>query len=634
MNGPSTRMIRLTLALTLSVTGGAVCAEDLRDLYFGEALYHAKQGYYFDALERLDAELGQHYGLDEPELDTLYYHIGQAEFFVGDFELNYRMHHRAGRAISAVLEGDVDQEVRNEAAFRLARIHFQKGQMRDALAALDRIEGRVPPPIRDDVQFLRANVYLAIGRPSDATEILRQLQGAQGLKGFSTYNLGIALLHDGQDSNGLQQLDKAGQVDAKDPATRAIRDKANLTLGTMLLENGDFEDARNSLQRVRLEGPFANQALLGSGWADVSSTNFERAVVPWSVLAEREPTDAAVQEALLALPYAYSQLEVHGRAAILYGRALDTFGGELGKLEASISSIRSGKFLEALVREEIHQDKDWVVRLRALPEAPETFYLLELLASHDFQTALQNYLDLEELRKKLTTWQSSFEAFDDIIAARRDYYEPLLPGVDHEFRELDSRIRLRLRQYELLAQRLQDLLIMPRPEFLATTEERQMNLQLESLSERLNSGSDPVADNASDAELAERIARLQGVLTFILRTEYDERLSQFDRHLRELQSSVDLLNAQYQAYVRVRQAAVHSYSGYEGTIGMLRTRVRETKAKVEQLMLRQGHMLERVAVHELEIRQKRLERYHDQARYALADSYDRAARANALGGAP
>lgn len=623
-------MFGLTLSLLLSGTGAS--GNELRDLYFGEALYYAKQGYYFDALERLDAELDQHYGLDEPGLDTLYYHIGQAEFFVGDFELNYRMHHRAGRAISAVLEGDVDQEVRNEAAFRLARIHFQKGQMRDALDALDRIEGRIPSDLRDEVQFLRANVYLAIGRPSDATEILRQLQGAQGLKGFSTYNLGVALLHDGRDEDGLQQLDRAGQVDAKDPATRAIRDKANLTLGTMLLEDGDFQRARDSLQRVRLEGPFANQALLGSGWADVSSSDFERAVVPWSILAQRETTDAAVQEALLALPYAYSQLGVHGRAAILYGQALDTFGGELDKLDTSIESIREGKFLEALVREEIHQDKDWVVRLRALPETPETFYLIELLASHDFQTVLQNYLDLEELRKKLSTWQASFDAFDDIIAARREYYEPLLPGVDHEFRQLDSRIRLRLRQYELLAQRLKDLLTMPRPEFLATTEERQMGMQLTALSEQLGPIGTDAADSADDADLRARIARLQGVLKFVLRTEYDERLNRFDRHLRELQSSVDLLNAQYEAYVRVRQAAVHSYSGYEKPIGRLRTRVSEAEVRIERLMARQGHMLERVAIRELELRQKRLARYHDQARYALADSYDRASRSQSQEG--
>ena len=61
--------------------------EELKDLYFGEALYQAFQGDWFDAIVRLDTELSQHHGLDEPELDTLYYHVNHAEFAVGDFEL-------------------------------------------------------------------------------------------------------------------------------------------------------------------------------------------------------------------------------------------------------------------------------------------------------------------------------------------------------------------------------------------------------------------------------------------------------------------------------------------------------------------------------------------------------------------
>ncbi len=95
------------------------------DLYFGEARFLALQGLNFEALERLDIELGQHYVLDEPELDRLYPFVNQAEFSVCDLELRYRMHHRAGRAIQAVLEADVADPVRNEAAYRLARIHFQ-----------------------------------------------------------------------------------------------------------------------------------------------------------------------------------------------------------------------------------------------------------------------------------------------------------------------------------------------------------------------------------------------------------------------------------------------------------------------------------------------------------------------------
>ena len=143
------QLIGLGLALGLAAhpaTGG-----DLRDLFFGEALYHAYQGQYFDALQRLDTELAQYRVLDEPALDSLHYHINDAEFSVGDFELNYRMHQRAGRAIKAVLEGAVDEAVRNEAAFRLARIHFQKGQLDDALQALARIKGTVPEEIKGDL---------------------------------------------------------------------------------------------------------------------------------------------------------------------------------------------------------------------------------------------------------------------------------------------------------------------------------------------------------------------------------------------------------------------------------------------------------------------------------------------------
>src|SRR5512146_1284644 len=162
------RLIGLGLALGLAAC--PAMGDDLRDLHFGEAIYHANQGRYFDALQRLDTELALYRGLDQPELDTLHYHIHNAEFSVGDFELNYRMHHRAGRAIKAVLEGAVDDAVRNEAAFRLARIHFQKGQLDDALHALERIKGTVPEEIKDDIEFLRANIYMATGRPSEAVK--------------------------------------------------------------------------------------------------------------------------------------------------------------------------------------------------------------------------------------------------------------------------------------------------------------------------------------------------------------------------------------------------------------------------------------------------------------------------------
>ena len=200
--------------------------------------------------------------------------------------------------------------------------------------------------------------------------------------------------------------------------------------------------------------------------------DFDRALVPWSILAKREVTDPAVQEAMLAVPYAYGKLKAYGRAAQLYGRALAAFGKEIDKLDASIKSIREGNFLKALTREELKQDADWVVKLRNLPKAPETYYLLNLMASNDFQESLKNYLDLEELRRKLAVWDGDLDAFEELIAQRRAYYQPLLPEIDRKFRRLDSQMRLRLEQRKLIEKRLHAMLTAPRPDYLATARER------------------------------------------------------------------------------------------------------------------------------------------------------------------
>jgi len=616
------------LLLTTLAASPAI-SEEHEDLYYGEALYFAYQGQYFEALERLDTEVKQHDDVDEPELDSLFAYMDDAEFSLGDFELRYRMHHRAGRAIKAVLEGAVDEVVRNDAAYRLARIHFQKQQMEDALLALDRIQGEIPRSIRDDIEFLRANVYLAQGKQLESAEVLKRLQDSDDYGGFASYNLGIAYLQNGQRTAALEQLDRAGQINTDDASELAIRDKANLVLGSILLEDGEFERALPPLDRVRLDGPFSNQALLKAGWASMSVNDIERAVVPWSILAEREVTDSATQEALLALPYAYSKLNIHGRAAIHYGRALDSFGVEIKKLGTSIESIRDGKFLEALIREEIRQNKDWVIRLRSLPEAPETYYLMELLASHDFQTGLQNYLDLADLRRKLLTWRRDFDAYDEMVNIRADHYAPLLPDVDEEFRKLDSRMRLRVEQHKMLVKRRDDLLTTPRPEFLATPEELQILARIEAVEARL------AADGAISEQSALRLQRLKGVMGYTLQTEYHARLTEFDRNVRSLDQAMVMVQAEYDEYVRNRKAATHSYEGYDKPMQRLRAEVDVSVDKIDQLMARQGHLLEGLAIDELVTRREHLEDYGDKARFALADSYDRATQAQAkLGEAP
>ena len=91
-------MLRKTILHKLTITllflcaplyTGLVLAENtideapvLSDIFYGESLFYAFQDKHFDAISKLDAELGQFYNLDNPSLDPFIQQVGHAEFSV------------------------------------------------------------------------------------------------------------------------------------------------------------------------------------------------------------------------------------------------------------------------------------------------------------------------------------------------------------------------------------------------------------------------------------------------------------------------------------------------------------------------------------------------------------------------
>ncbi|MGB5277854.1 MAG: tetratricopeptide repeat protein [Gammaproteobacteria bacterium] len=620
----SLRIVLAACLLSPLVAHGSVKPhQELRDIFYGEILYHAYQEDYFEAISHLDVELGQHRGLDEPKLDSFHWHRGQAEFAVGDLELYYRMHLRAGRAIETVLASNVAESERNEAAFRLARLYYRKQEYVNALHAIELIKGEVPKNILSDEAFLRAQIYVSVGKFDEAIELLKSLNSVvnNAYGGYVEYNLAMAYLQTGQTERAIATLDDLGKVTTDDKAVLALKDKGNLKLANYYLDEGDADKAGYYFSRIRLDGPFSNKALLGAGWVEVARKKFDRALVPWSLLHDREHTNISVQEAMMAVPYAYSKLDVHGKAAIMYGKAMDVFANEIDSLDASIKSIREGKFLAALVSKQGEKDKHWVVNLRDLPDSPETRYIMDLMAAHDFQESLKNYKDLADLRQHLATWLHNLTVYEDIIELRRRYYEPMLPDIEKQFKKLDSRMRLRIEQRDRLSERIKSLLILRRPEYLATADERALMDRLTRMKVDLEANPDFATE-----DILYRMKRLSGVLDWRIKSEFDQRLTKAYKNLTDLDGVIDDLNKQYRAFVRTRQAATQSYEGYTIPIQQLRTHLLETQVKLKRIMARQGRVLEQMAINELDKRRKRLEEYQIKARFALAESYDRATK--------
>ncbi|MCW9048685.1 MAG: tetratricopeptide repeat protein [Gammaproteobacteria bacterium] len=621
-------MLRILKFIAVSLFAFNATAENtidkapvLKDIFYGESLFYAFQDKHFDAISKLDAELGQYYALDNPSLDPFNQHINHAEFSVGSFELAYRMHQRAGRAIKSIMESNLNQEIRNEAAYRLAQIFYRKNQPGNALDILEKIQGEMADELRVDEIHLRAQVYISTGKFAEAIELLKTIENEDKYKGYILYNLGIAYIQNGDEKKAIEALGRLGVLSSDDRGILALKDKANLTLASRMLEKGSPELAKKYFSLVRLNGPFADRALLGMGWVNVSLGQFKKALVPWGILQEREITNESVQESLLAVPYAYGQLNYFGQAALSYGKAMDNFGGEIDRLQTSIKSVREGKFLSAVLDKQAERDKNWLHNLRDLQETPETRYILSLMASNDFQQSLQNYKDLAELRVRLSYWLSSLDVYVEMIEIRRRYYTPLLPVVEKQFKKLDARIRLRLSQRDRLDQRLKSLVIARRPEYLATAEERGIQDKLGKIELYLSANPQHYTD-----EVRARISRLKGVLHWNINKAYHERLTNAYKQMQTLDVYINKLNETYKSFVRTRQAATQSYEGYDIQIRQLKTKIQAIQLKVNGVMARQGRLIETLAVNELERRRNLLEEYQIKARFALAESYDRATK--------
>ena len=273
---------------------------------------------------------------------------------------------------------------------------------------------------------------MARSKYAEATKVLDTLAKGPRRSSYVRYNLGVALIRSGDMARGSALLDEVGKMPATTAEYRSLRDKANVALGFASLQEGRGAPARAYLERVRLNGMFSNKALLGFGWAAAAQGQMKSALVPWSELATRDPSDAAVLEAKLAVPYALADLGANAQALELYQDAIGVFDRESANLDQSVAAIRSGKLLDGLIASNPGDEMGWFWNISELPdvqEVPLSAHLAQLMATHEFQEAFKNYRDLLFLTRNLQQWQESLGVLRDMLANRREAFAERLPQV-------------------------------------------------------------------------------------------------------------------------------------------------------------------------------------------------------------
>jgi predicted negative regulator of RcsB-dependent stress response/chorismate mutase len=586
-------------------------------LLLGEIQFNAQQGKHLDALTRIDHFNGASENRLNHAIEKLQSGSSLPVMRVDEIELAYRMSQRAGNAVRAVLGDDIDQAGRNRAAFDLAQIYYDKQQYDYAIYALQLIRGELFYPFKQDVEFLQAQVAARQGKFEQAEKLLNTLKSDQRYSAYATFNLGHILLEQGRAEEGYAQLAEVGNFKTQDRILLALKDKANLVLGYHALEQGDAARAKQLLGTVRLNGAFSNKALLGSGWASMTLQDYRAALTPWSELVTRQQTDESVQEALLALPYAYGKLDLYANAIELYQSAITNFETSLARLDASIDSISDGKFLQLLRLHNNRSDSGWLLRLRELPQTPETYYLMELLASRNFQESVHNYIDMVEIQNRLDEWARTVTALQNLVEVRGQHYEGLLTTLDASLDEVDTGLAAANQRQQTLADTIAQINPKNYHEYLTSEHESAM---LASLQDLEAASSDLPATEAETSR--QRVKRARGVIEWDLMSEYPARLDVISTEQREIGALLQSLTQSRDDVAGLRSGARKSYRGYDVPLQTLKEKLRSLSERLETTLAEQAELIESMAVEELQLRVKLLQTYLVTARYELAKNYD------------
>jgi hypothetical protein len=621
-------LLPFALALSATLAAGPAAAAPpapdklpvtrIRDLSYGDALFYFYEGESFEALTRLGAY---------SEWGRVPNHEAEAQLLLGGLYLELGLHNEAGERFEKLLTPDVPLAVRNRAWFYLAKVWYVRGYDDRAEQAVRKLAGVLPAELESERMHLLSNVLMRQGRFGEAADLLDGWQGPQDWAAFQRFNLGAALIRDNQLDVAARYLTAVGSMETEDPELLALRDRANLTLGLAYLQASEAASAKPVLQRVRLDGSYANRALLGAGWAEAELGDYRAALTPWLELKDRSLLDAAVQESFLAVPYAFAKLDAPAQAAEYYEGAMQSFSTERTRIDQSIERIRQGGLLDGILEKEATGGSyGWFWQLKDLPDAPESRYLYTVLAGHDFQEGLKNYRDIVYLEKTLAKWSDDFEAYRSMIDTREKAFAGRLPRADELLGQggVDELGRRR----NAIESRLNGVEANREVAALGSAEQRDQWARIQRAEQALESATPGEETEA----LRNRLRLVKGALFWRLAENYRASLFGQRRALREVDGLMRETQDRWERLGRARASVPANTGEFGQRLDAARARLDAIQQRLAAAKLRQNQYLAQLAIDELDAQKERLGAYQVQARFALAAIYDRAATPGQPGG--
>jgi hypothetical protein len=379
---------------------------EVQDLHYGEVLFDYYQQDYYTAIVRL---------LAAQKKQSLRAHKEDAELLFGDLLMSYGFHEMAEDVFKRMTDSMLSQDIRNRAWFSLAEMQYQEGLIDSAKNALGNIAGEMPKQIVDSYQMLSINLMLAGQQYQEARNQIEHMRDDAN-RAYGSYNLAISKINSGYKIEADNLLDELGQMSVSDDEMKALRDRSNLSLGFYYLRNNDSKKGLKALKRIRLNGPYSDEALLGLGWALTEQNQLENALATWQLLKERDLNRPAVQEAWIASSFILEKMKDYVPALQANQEAIAAFDTELEQLDSAINAVNEGQLIKALLQQ-LPRDVDrelWQMEL--MPNTAIGAYIPHLMTNLNIRKAVTSLQNLQELKDRLVQWENKLPELDKVLA--------------------------------------------------------------------------------------------------------------------------------------------------------------------------------------------------------------------------
>jgi cellulose synthase operon protein C len=536
------------------------------------------------------------------------------------------------------------------------RFLYRRGYLEEAQHALAKLQDIPSGELQTQRDSLSALVQLAGGHDDQAIATLKAGTG-QGIQlALDRYNLGIALLDNGETQAGLAALDEINNT-TRSPSnylyksklwsaindqgkhskehtetqrrlqksfSAFLKDIAAINLDQVWMKRRQTNLASTPLQDIKDDTPYANYALLDKGWIDFLQGNERNALTSWLPLSKRDISDTAVQEGKLVTAYAYYQLHDYAQAMNYFQQAADGYKQELARIQAAHAPLTDGSYLKTLLAENPgnkEYDSGW--QPQTLPASPVTSYLLPILSSHRFVEGVKNYRDLLITRDILATAGSDMDASLDLLANQRAMNMGQRQVRQKDSKKLDPNAllaKLKTIQSDLAkAEVHHDVMA------FATAKQMQLLKYLNNAETLLARLKDYIVDN--DA-LHEKYKLMHGLMLWDLTEQYPTRLQEVKQQLGNLESILDKYASNYARISSNPEQINSAFTAQEDKYKALRARQKALLNSTETLIAQQVKYLEKLLAQSLQEGEDRLNDYLVQARLGYALSTDRVASAS------